>query len=677
VVDLFRQEGEIWFSSPDGVDGELPLAPALILYGPNDAGKSNTLRAITGLLRGGLLDPREPFAMVWSEKKRNQLQLPLDLRRKEHRELLFEVARRTNRSRHSRLIEPTFVAEDGRLAIADHTPTEWGTDERAEQLAESLHEALDELVDEESSETDEDVVEAFLRGCVLHLFGDSSSLWLERTLSPAADLADEAEGQKETQTVGLGLDASLPDLVEVVTDEDLERSIGDSAGLVDKVLKAATGWQRRPPWQPGMGWSVEWARESDDGEDTDWEYEDPWFDSGSGLPAEEVIDTCARLSEEATKLAPGFVKRSYRIEIRALEPKWWDFNGGARLRVALVPHDEKTDEGWAPGGYGLQAVGAGLRIWATFAVYEAVRRLADDHERTTLFVFDEPERHLHPTAQREAAKFIADIVRDGASVILATHAPAFLNERIPFSRLVRLERVKGTTHAIPFEPGLLSEIERHAAQLGLTRADLIQLTRGALLVEGAHDRIVVESFFGRQLADAGVRILVLRGADNAIALPDAELLHKLEIPLFLMLDNTSALHAELLNQGRRHTGGSKRPTKEERIHAAVAEAARFKGLPVTHVPLELPDIVWAIPEQAIREDLPDFPGWDQVTAAIRRRQGKIKDILRELYGVDVTAPVLGKWIATAREMGLEPDHRLKGAITGVIDAIESPGGPIT
>lgn len=71
VVDPFRQEGEIWFSSPDGVDGELPLAPALILYGPNDAGKSNTLRAITGLLRGGLLDPREPFDMVWSETKWN------------------------------------------------------------------------------------------------------------------------------------------------------------------------------------------------------------------------------------------------------------------------------------------------------------------------------------------------------------------------------------------------------------------------------------------------------------------------------------------------------------------------------------------------------------------------------------------------------------------------------
>ena len=372
-----------------------------------------------------------------------------------------------------------------------------------------------------------------------------------------------------------------------------------------------------PPWVPGMGWSVEWRREIDDGADTDSEYEDPWFDNSSGLPAEEVIDACTRLSEEATKLAPGFITRNYRIEVRALEPKWWDFNDGARLRVALVPHDAKTHEGWSPSGYGLQAVGAGLRIWATFAVYEAVRRLADDQERTTLFVFDEPERHLHPTAQREAAKFIADIVRDGASVILATHAPAFLNERIPFSRLVRLERVEGMTRATPFNPGLLSEVEQHAAQLGLTRADLIQLTRGALLVEGLHDRIVVESFFERELADAGVRILVLRGADNAIALPDAELLHKLEIPLFLMLDNTSALHAELLNEGRMHTGGPKPPTKEERIHAAVAGAARFKGLPVTHVPLELLDIVWAIPEEAIRKDLPDFPGWDQATAAIR------------------------------------------------------------
>ena len=31
VIDLIRQEGEISFGSPDGVDGELPLAPALVL----------------------------------------------------------------------------------------------------------------------------------------------------------------------------------------------------------------------------------------------------------------------------------------------------------------------------------------------------------------------------------------------------------------------------------------------------------------------------------------------------------------------------------------------------------------------------------------------------------------------------------------------------------------------
>ena len=246
----------------------------------------------------------------------SQLRLSLDLRRKEHRELLLEVAMRANGPRRSKLFGPTFVVEDGRLAIADSTPTGWGTDERGEKLADSLREALGELVTGAPSEADEDVVEALLRGCVLHLLEDRSQLRLERTLSPAADLGhDAAESRVEMTWVAFG--TSLPDLVEVVTDEDLERSIGDPAGLGAKVLKAATGWERQPPWMPGMGWSVEWRRESDDGADTDWEHEDPWFDSSSGLPAEEMIDACTRLSEEATKLSPGFIKRNYRIEIRA------------------------------------------------------------------------------------------------------------------------------------------------------------------------------------------------------------------------------------------------------------------------------------------------------------------------------------------------------------------------
>ncbi len=58
--DLFKGDGTIRVES-EGVSIELPLAPALVLFGPNDSGKSNTLRAIASLARGEEVVPRDPF----------------------------------------------------------------------------------------------------------------------------------------------------------------------------------------------------------------------------------------------------------------------------------------------------------------------------------------------------------------------------------------------------------------------------------------------------------------------------------------------------------------------------------------------------------------------------------------------------------------------------------------
>ena len=45
----------------------------------------------------------------------------------------------------------------------------------------------------------------------------------------------------------------------------------------------------------------------------------------------------------------------------------------------------------------------------------------------TLYVFDEPERHLHPTAQDEAAQWVAALAEDDTAVVVATHSLSFLN----------------------------------------------------------------------------------------------------------------------------------------------------------------------------------------------------------------------------------------------------------
>ena len=315
-------------------------------------------------------------------------------------------------------------------------------------------------------------------------------------------------------------------------------------------------------------------------------------------------------------------------------------------------------------GFGLDAVGAGLRVWALFAVYEAIRRSAGPANGSTVFLFDEPERHLHPAAQREAAAFIASIVAEGANVIVATHAPAFLNEPIPHARYVRLSRSGGITRAFPLDPGRLGALEEEWAELGLTRADLIQLTRRALLVEGEHDRRILESFFGDQLSAAQIRILSLRGTDNVLALIDAELLQQLDIPVFLMLDGTSSRFVKDMQRGRVTPGGS----KEERALAGLALALRSKRFVVNPVPLDVPDIAWTLPERAIQLLAPKFPGWSEATAELRSHKGAInpKQLLRERYGINFTLSFLERALALAHEHQLEPAPALKGALAAIL-----------
>lgn len=219
---------------------------------------------------------------------------------------------------------------------------------------------------------------------------------------------------------------------------------------------------------------------------------------------------------------------------------------------------------------------------------------------------------------------------------------------------MRLSRVERKTKAFPLDGGRMVAIERSFGELGRTRADLIQLTRGVLLVEGEHDR----------LADAHVRVLQIRGSDNVMALVDADLLRTLDIPVFVMLDHTSAGFIEDLNNDRRTPGR----TKEERALSGLAHALRSSDLPVTHVSLNVPDIVWTLPAEAVKKVAQKFPGWKQATADFRAHKGAVnpKTFLRERYDLAITTRSISQVIAVAQEHGLQPSAELKSAIAVIL-----------
>ena len=159
----------------------------------------------------------------------------------------------------------------------------------------------------------------------------------------------------------------------------------------------------------------------------------------------------------------------------------------------------------------------------------------------TLYVIDEPERHLHPTAQADVAEWVARLGEEaGAEVIVASHASAFLNLPSALVEYVLVYRdedhITRTTPVTADVVGLLDEI---AGGSGLSRADLIQLVRAFLIVEGANDRSIIEHFFGAELRHERVLIVPLHGSTKLRLLAEAEVIRRMGRLVFVLLDNTA------------------------------------------------------------------------------------------------------------------------------------------
>jgi predicted ATP-dependent endonuclease of OLD family len=155
----------------------------------------------------------------------------------------------------------------------------------------------------------------------------------------------------------------------------------------------------------------------------------------------------------------------------------------------------------------------------------------------TLFV-EEPETHLHPSAQRFLAEQMA---RSGRQVFITTHSPLMLNVTATRS-IYRLQLAGGATHA--HRVTAANELARTLDDIGVRNSDVL-LSDAVMFVEGNSDRdalVAVSRTLGRGLAEDGVTVVAMGGGrlDLPAARVRSEVLEQLSqrspIPHLIVLD---------------------------------------------------------------------------------------------------------------------------------------------
>lgn len=225
---------------------------------------------------------------------------------------------------------------------------------------------------------------------------------------------------------------------------------------------------------------------------------------------------------------------------------------------------------------------------------------------------DEPERHLHPRLQREAARWLVDTVHKSSSqVILATHSVPFLNLG-PEARYTYVRRQPGElAHVSPIETSELQALTEIALDLGLDRGELMALVRVLLFVEGRADQAVLEALCAEDLHANGIAVIPLHGHSRAVGILEAEVLMRFtSAPAAVWLDNVPAEVIAKLKSDREFALQAEKYDKNDEVRtmAKLLLTAEKIGKEVEPLPQPCTDVFDLLDEEILRDFYPNFPG---------------------------------------------------------------------
>lgn len=380
------------------------------------------------------------------------------------------------------------------------------------------------------------------------------------------------------------------------------------------------------------------------------------------LGGQRVIDAVA---EDDVALTPDAQAASGALVTRTNHMFSLTLLDAPELRLRIGVPDEWLD-GTAPAWEALDAMSgtwvpladlsSAQRRWAVLAIELA---LAESTEpgRPIVVLLDEPEAALHRSAEAHLVTGLKRLALElgDAAVIVATHSPAFLADG--GVRPIHVHRsLRGLAVTSEIDVGLNDSADQIAtmASLGLRRADLLQLARVAVVVEGGHDEAVIETVAAAEIAESRAFMLRMLGAKNAVAVLDAQVLISMtDATVLVVLDNDA--HGRLYPMWERlraHADSGDVEAADKEVNAIrligtgesswLAELAerslRIGRLDRLHVfGLSEPDVLFYLPPEAFKLTDP-WLDLHREWRALPRGRADFKTWLRSEKGASISTP---------------------------------------
>ncbi|HKJ30219.1 MAG TPA: AAA family ATPase [Balneolales bacterium] len=202
------------------------------------------------------------------------------------------------------------------------------------------------------------------------------------------------------------------------------------------------------------------------------------------------------------------------------------------------------------GEYLVKKLGDGSKRRLTMALLDLKK--SQSNGEPTLYAFDEPDVHLHVSAQLELLNTIKDLADQGKQCILTTHSP-FLINAASYNE-IRIIEVKDHDDRIIKKLSTDQNIEYTLHRLGIENTNLF-FSKRIILVEGETEEaflpIAFKKTFGVSLNNKLVKLINVRGIHNIPGFASAmtEMIESDYISILMDNDGTENLNAIIDNLG--------------------------------------------------------------------------------------------------------------------------------